>query len=182
MIQLIPVTQSSNLNSEFRAIYEQAFPPDERREWDQLCNLFENPDFSMNEVYQNKTFIGFISVWNLSFFHFIEHFAIRKTEQGKSYGTQVIDQLISTGSKRIILEVEEPFTDSAVKRISFYERLNFSIVSDEYHQPPYSAGQNKVKMLLMSYPEKINSIDFSKIKALIYEHVYNFKESQTRND
>jgi len=76
----------------------------------------------------------------------------------------------------VILEVEEPFTDVAKKRIAFYERLNFRISEQEYYQPPYSVGKNRVKMLLMSYPEKLDPNKFTTIKNKIYQTVYSHNE------
>ncbi|HZL08392.1 MAG TPA: GNAT family N-acetyltransferase [Prolixibacteraceae bacterium] len=176
MIQLLPITNSAELNVDFKQIYEEAFPPDERREWQQLTELLTNSIFTLNEIYFQHQFIGFISIWNLNEFSFIEHFAIRDTERGKGFGTQVIQQIIAQNPGPVILEVEEPLTDMAQKRISFYENLNFSVSEEDYYQPPYSIGKNKVKMQLMSYPEKIRHEDFAENQSKIYQLVYHFKE------
>ena len=78
-------------------------------------------------------------------------------------------------SKPVILEVEEPFTETARKRILFYERLNFSVNNQSYFQPPYSNDKNSVKMLLMSYPKKIDSKYFEKTKTQIHDLVYGYR-------
>jgi hypothetical protein len=140
-----------------------------------LLELFGNKQFSLNEIYHQARFLGFITVWDFEEFSFIEHFAIQATEQGKGYGTQAINQLLSMNSKLFVLEVEEPFTETARKRISFYERLNFSVNNQSYFQPPYSLYKNSVKMLLMSYPSKIETSDFERIKTQIHDSVYGFR-------
>lgn len=171
-IELIRVTDSLELNPELRTIYEQAFPPNERREWAQFTELLTNPDFFLETIHHQKNLIGILTIWNLHEFRFVEHFAIRENERGKGLGTEVVNQLLTESSVPVILEVEEPITETAQKRIHFYERFNFSACKSEYFQPPYSIDKNKVKMLLMSYPDKINNQDFPQIKARIYRSVY----------
>lgn len=175
MIQLHPVINPDKLNSDFKQIYKASFPEDERREWTQLLELLGNAQFSLNEIYDQQKFLGFISIWNLNEFRFIEHFAIRDEEQKKGYGTQTIEQVLSMSSKPVILEVEEPFTNTARKRISFYERLNFSVNAGSYFQPPYSIKKNSVKMILMSYPTIIYPEYSERIKARIHDRVYGYK-------
>ena len=116
--------------------------------------------------------MGFISIWNLTEFNFIEHFAIRATEQGKGYGTQTMAHVLSTNSKPIVLEIEEPLTETARKRMEFYERLNFTVNDFSYFQPPYSIGKSSIKLLLMSHPTKIYPEDFEKIRDRIHVCVY----------
>ncbi len=177
MIQLIPVIQTIYINSKLRQIYEEAFPLDERRDWNQLMGLTGNSNFCLNEIYFENRLIGFISVWNLGEFSFIEHFAILKDERGKGFGSLALTRIIAQNYTPFILEVEEPHNLINKKRISFYENMGFKVVQDDYYQPPYSAGKNKVKMLLMSYPEAINNLEFKKIKGLIYDLVYNYNTS-----
>jgi ribosomal protein S18 acetylase RimI-like enzyme len=175
MIQLHPVTNLDKLNFDLKQIYETSFPADERREWTQLLELLNYTQFSLNEIYDQQKFLGFISIWNLTEFSFIEHFAIRVDEQGKGYGTQAIKQVLSMNSKPVILEVEEPFTENARKRIAFYERLNFTVNNFSYFQPAYSAEKNCIRMLLLSHPTRIYPEDFERIKDRILDRVYGYK-------
>jgi hypothetical protein len=173
-IRLIRLTHSSELTHEFRTIYEEAFPPDERREWLQIIDLLSNPSFNFLGIYDLKRIIGLLSVWNLDEFHFVEHFAIQDIDRGKGFGNQVIQQLQGQILTPIILEVEEPFTEMAQKRVAFYKRLNFHVCDLEYYQPPYSISKTCVKMLLMSFPVKLFHDSLIQIKARIYDSVYHF--------
>lgn len=175
MIKLFPVTHTNELNAEVREIYESAFPEDERREWAQLLTLITNPAFRFNLIFSEQILIGLISLWNFEEFVFIEHFAIRDSERGKGYGTEVIQNIISMAIP-VVLEVEEPLSEMAIKRIRFYERLHFTVSQGEYFQPPYSKDKQMVKMLLMSYPQKLLAANFESTKKLIHEHVYKFQE------
>lgn len=175
MIKLFPVTDTNELNAEVREIYESAFPEDERREWVQLLTLITIPAFRFNLIFNEQILIGLISLWNLEEFVFIEHFAIRDSERGKGYGTEVIRNIISMAIP-VVLEVEEPSSAMAIKRIRFYERLHFSVSQGEYFQPSYSNDKQMVKMLLMSYPNELLPSNVESTKKLIHEHVYKFQE------
>lgn len=176
MIKLLPVSDSMELNDVLKQIYEDSFPPDERREWFEINELIQYPNFIFYRIFINDELIGLISVWNLTHFVFIEHFAIHKKLRGKSLGTQVINQIIAETNKTVIVEVEEPFSGTAQRRIVFYERLGFVVCNGIYYQPPYSAEKNKVKMLLMSYPNLLTTIEFTEVKSLIYRIVYKVPE------
>lgn len=177
MLQLAPVIHPADFTSAFKAIYEEAFPPDERRDWNEFCSLVDNPDFHLSGIYRTLKLIGFLSIWKLNEFSFIEHFAILKAERGKGCGTQMLNHVLKQIREPVILEVEEPFTEMARKRIGFYTNLNFCLNRESYDQPPYSPGKNKVKMLLMSYPECIKTVNFDKIKTQIYDTVYKYNEN-----
>ncbi len=113
MIQLIPVSNSMGLNDDLKRIYINSFPPDERRDWQEMKELLHHSNFSL-----------------------------------------------------------EPANDAALRRIAFYERLGFSVCEGIYCQPPYSADKNEVKMLLMSFPERILTLELTEIKTQIYREVY----------
>jgi hypothetical protein len=74
--------------------------------------------------------------------------------------------------------VEESITDDARRRIAFYESIGFSVCEGIYYQPPYSPDKNKVKMLLMSFPENILPPEFDEIKTRIYREVYQQKDPE----
>jgi hypothetical protein len=173
-IRLIRLTDSSELTHKFRIIYEEAFPPDEQREWLQIIDLLSNPSFNFFGIFDRERIIGLLSVWNLDEFHFVEHFAIQDTDRGQGFGNQVIQLLQCRISTPLILEVEEPLTEMAQKRVAFYKRLNFHLCDLEYYQPPYSISKIRVKMLLMSFPEKLFQDSLLQVKARIYDSVYQF--------
>lgn len=174
MIKIVPVSSPIDLSDELLQIYSQSFPADERREWAEIPELLCCTHFTLKRVCKNHETIGLIAVWDFSDFVFIEHFAIRKSARGQGIGSEVLKMVLAENQKPIILEAEEPFTDEARRRIVFYERLGFSVCECIYFQPPYSAGKNKVKMLLMSFPDKTTPPQFDKIKTLLYREVYKY--------
>jgi ribosomal protein S18 acetylase RimI-like enzyme len=172
MIQLITVSNSIELNDDIEQIYLNSFPSDERKEWQELKDLLNHPNFSLNKIVQGGKSIGLITFWDLPDFVFIEHFAIHESHRGKGTGVSVIKIITEEKPIKIVVEVEEPTTVSNRRRIAFYERLGFTLNEDVYYQPPYSTDKNEVKMLLMSYPEKIKTNNFEEIKTQIHQLVY----------
>lgn len=172
MIQLIPVTNSLELNDDLKQIYIESFPPDERREWHEIKELLHQPNFSFNKLLDGEKLIGLITTWNLPDFLFIEHFAIGKAMRGKGIGSQFLKQVIEGKSINVVVEVEEPINESARRRISFYERLEFLVCQGIYYQPPYSPEKSKVRMLLMSFPNRIPLSEIEEIKTQLYRQVY----------
>ncbi len=173
--KLIEISELKNLNDfddEFQQLYMQAFPADERRDWQQVIDLTTNKNHTIFQIYLETKFVGFIICWKFPEFFFIEHFAILPNERSKGYGLQALAKFIQEVLKPVVLEVEEPNSTAAIKRIQFYEKLNFRINTGIYFQPPYSNEKNAVKMLLMSFPKKLSENDFEKIKLQIYTIVY----------
>ena len=176
MIKLIPVSNSRELNKDLQQIYIDAFASDERREWHELMELLLQPNFTMNQVFDDQALIGLINFWDLQNFIFIEHFALNAEYRGNGIGSQVIKQITEENSARVVLEVEEPTDEYTRRRITFYGRLGFSPCENIYFQPPYAPDKSKVKMLLMSYPDRIIPLEFDRIKTQLYRDVYQLNE------
>ncbi len=52
-----------------------------------------------------------------------------------------MQSVLEAGLGHVILEVERVHDTDSQRRISFYERLGYSIVNIDYHQPPYRKGE-----------------------------------------
>lgn len=172
MIRLIPVSDSLDLGDDLQQIYVDSFPADERREWEKIHQLLNHPSYNLYKIRINKILVGLISIWRWPELIFIEHFALSIPTRGQGIGTQVIKQIMSENPLVIIIEVELPYTEQAIRRIAFYERLGFMLCQEDYYQPPYSPGMSKVKMLLMSFPHPLSREEFQAYKAKIYKDVY----------
>jgi ribosomal protein S18 acetylase RimI-like enzyme len=172
MIQLIPLLQAKAYEHSLKSIYHDSFPRDERRDWDELMNLTHYSHFNLYSIHKNNNPVGLITLWKWVELTFIEHFAIHNSLQGKGIGSEVLNQLKQKATTKIILETEEPTTADAQRRIAFYNRLGFQICNEEYYQPPYSTDKKAVKMLLMSYPDKLTRKEFTTIRSKLYKEVY----------
>ena len=103
-------------------LYLSAFPAEERRDVSDLVRLMcGEPRFHVLAAYDEAGFAGFITYWDFSAFRYVEHFAISDACRGKGYGGAVIEHVKSATDLPILLEVEPPVTEQAVRRIRFYE-------------------------------------------------------------
>lgn len=93
--------------------------------------------------------VGFIIWWNIQDWRFIEHFAISSETRGKGYGAEVMRHYLEISEGKLLLEVEPAITPDAFRRISFYERMGFSLIDVAYRQPSYVEKDLSYPMHLM---------------------------------
>lgn len=160
-----------NLLHEIWNIYEYSFPENERRDLESHKQIMNNPLYHLVPLKNQDRIIGFIAYWDLDDFVFIEHLAIKRGLRGKGYGSKTINKMTSLFPK-IILEVEEPETEEARKRIRFYQKHGFYLNSYPYLQPPYKPQDAPVPLLLMSFPSKMDELEFCKAREIMYTKVY----------
>lgn len=134
-----------------KKLYEDAFPPHERRDWATLLKLIPaTKEMHLDLVFTANENIGLITWWEIEGCHFIEHFAIDAALRGQNYGALVLKHYQELLQGTIILEVEHPEDSFAVRRIAFYERLGYHTLSLPYHQPSYADPKQSFPFLLMS--------------------------------
>lgn len=172
MIELNAVSDQKDLDDELKQIYLDSFPDNERREWSEMKQLLIHSLFNVFRITRNKVLIGIITCWKWPDLLFIEHFALKELERSQGAGTRVLKQIIEQNPSTIIVEVEEPDTVQAKRRIAFYQRIGFILCPQKYYQPPYTPGNEMIKMWFMSYPELLNDNKFTIIKKQIYKEVY----------
>ena len=151
---------------------EENFIEDERRDRAAALEVLSKKEYTAYSIYDGNALIGFITVWELSGFAFIEHFVIKAPHRNKGYGADTLE-LIKKKFTRVVLEAEIPVEDIQKRRIEFYKRCGFVKNDFDYLQPAYRKGGEKVPLVLMSYPEKLDAKDA--IISQIYEKVYSKK-------
>lgn len=166
-----------NRFDEFYEILEEAFPVTERRAKEGQKLLLEDADYTIWAKLSEKQKIeAILAVWTLENSLFIEHFAVAKELRGKGTGTCLLKQFLKAQSQKIILEVELPDYEMAEKRIAFYKQLGFCLNEYEYFQPPMQKGQEKMPLMIMSYPDFLDTQSFEDFKKAVYQKVYKVKE------
>ncbi|MBO5896355.1 MAG: GNAT family N-acetyltransferase [Clostridia bacterium] len=167
-----------NVNEEtFSAVYEKmcaAFPLEERREFTDQSECMTDKRFRFLEIYENADPVGFIALWVLCGFVFIEHLAIDEDKRAGGYGTRAIELVKELYNVPLILEAEAPETEQQIKRIRFYERLGFKVNSYPYEQPSYHGGDG-VPLLVLSYPVLLNCEEFENFIAETRNSAYKKK-------
>ncbi len=167
MIQLQPSMQPS---AEAKALFDEAFPLAERRPWPKQLQLLAERKLQLVELRKDGAFAGFVFYWWLTSFSFIEYIAIAPAARGGGAGSYVM-QLMADKLGAIVLEVEPPDTEQAIRRIHFYERLGYHTFPDLYEQPPHHPGYGPLPLRLM-YLHLPEDLTFATIKQTLYKEVY----------
>ena len=147
---------NSNYLSSILHLYLEAFPRDERREWNTINDIIEffklhSDRFNIIIVISDNQFAGFLFYWDFGTHIYVEHLAIVKQMRSRSLGSQLIRYAMTEIRPDILLEVEHPDSPQAIRRIEFYNRLGFSLHKDiPYIQPPYSPSQSPTPLILMT--------------------------------
>lgn len=152
MFTFSPVTKT-----DFEEIFHKmisAFPYEERRDSCDQEKCFDDNRFKYLKLTDNNNTVGFITLWLLDGFVYVEHLAVDKEFRGKGYGSLALELLKKTYNQPIILEVEKPLTPTQKKRVLFYEKAGFKMNDYPYIQPSYHGGEG-VPLELMSYPHTI---------------------------
>jgi len=149
--------------------YCSSFPQDERRDWDKLSPLFSHPKVKIISVLHEAQNIGYLIIWELTDYAFVEHFEVFPPYRSQKLGSYITGYLFEN-YPRIILEIEpEHLDDDAKRRYAFYQRNGFTLIDEMYVQPSYGEGKKPLNLwLLANYsPENLE-----KIKDEIYDVVY----------
>lgn len=158
------------------SLMEKAFPPTERRTKAGQRALFHHSGYSYRILQdEGKNFLGFLAVWDLGEFRFVEHFAVNEAARGKGIGGKALQMWMQEADTPVILEVEPPETETARRRIGFYQRLGLHLNDFPYTQPSMQEGQPPIPLQIMSWPETIKEEAFRPWQERIYQAVYGKK-------
>lgn len=149
--------------------YTTTFPIDEQRNKGQFLDLFSNPKVRFMSVVHESETIGYLILWELSSFVFVEHFEVFEAFRSKKLGSHIMNHLLEN-YPRIILEIEPAeLNEDAKRRYSFYQRNRFELIDTTYIQPSYGDGKQSLNLwLLANYsPENVEELK-SEICTTVY--------------
>jgi GNAT superfamily N-acetyltransferase len=106
----------------------------------------------------------------------VEHFAVNPVLRNGGVGSRMLKALKEDAEKMIILEVEPPIEEIAVRRVRFYERNGFFFNDYPYIQPSMGEGRKETPLFLMSTERKIDEEEYRMIRNTLYTKVYGKKD------
>ncbi len=156
-------------------LYLESFPKEERRPWDEVLGLLaQEKAFSLQIIVQQEgkqqAFVGFLSQWNLSDeWLFVEHFALSSELRNQGLGAESLRLLQKlNASQTIILECEPPTNELTTRRLNFYARQGFHVLSTSYEQPSYyPSAEGELKQNIQLYLLGNRSLFPSQISPII---------------
>lgn len=173
-MQLIPLHTAHLLYADAERLMTEAFPPEERRPADRQREMTDrNPNFHAHAVTLDGRFAGLLNLWMLDGFDYVEHLATLPEMRGHGLGRCILQRLTEGTERPVVLEVEPPTHELAVRRIGFYRRCGFiAWERQRYMQPPYSAHQPSIPLILMVYGNLDEEKDFYRVQREIHRKVY----------
>jgi ribosomal protein S18 acetylase RimI-like enzyme len=160
---------------EFEAVkrlYLSAFPPEERREYNELIQQLYIEECAVNLIIAGEKTAGFCIVWDFNDFVYLEHFAIEPELRGLGIGEETLSLIRRNFNKPVILETEHPLDEISNRRIEFYRRNGFRLLHRPYQQPSYDGIKPEVEMKLMSTGVDFTSEELDSFIDIIRKKVY----------
>lgn len=136
-----------------KRVYESSFPPEEQREWTQICHPSLEGRPKLYAILADGHLAGLITLWRFERFAYIEHLAIDPRLRGYGIGNKAIRLIIDRiRQSPLVVEIEPPRADKpeTVSRHKFYQKLGFQTIEESYIQPPYADGLPSVALHLMA--------------------------------
>jgi len=152
-------------------IMGEAFPAAETRDDAGQRALLGRPDYAVYAAGEARV-LGFLAVWRLPDFDFIEHFAVDAAVRGRGLGGAMLDELLAQGGRRAVLEAEPPESELARRRVGFYRRHGFSVNPYPYVQPPLRGEKMGVPLLVLSTGGALTEAEFGRCRAQLLRTVY----------
>lgn len=165
-------TESEQELEVIKKLYLSAFPPSERREFEQLKSLIYNQECAINLIFDFGKLAGVVVFWNFPKFIFLEHLAVEPEMRNQGTGKRVLGLIQKTCNKPVILETEIPGDEISRRRIDFYERNGFSKLTRTYFQPSYGNNKPEVELILMSTNSDFSETELDEIIGEMRKKVY----------
>ena len=131
------------------ALMQQSFPLAEYRSFADTQALLSRGDYELLVHADADGIIGLIAHWKLDDFLFVEHFAVSEQRRDNGIGGALMKAYVDAALLPVILEVEADDSPIAKRRITFYQRLGFTLSSFGYEQPCLQGGESHIPLLLM---------------------------------
>lgn len=170
------VTINNKSDLEFvEKLYIESFPANERRPVLELHHVMQDDNRFIVYllVNEDEVRVGFITLWDLDTFLFIEHFAVSPEQRNGGSGTKSLEALFTETTLPLVGEIELPeFSDFAARRYKFYKKNGFDIWDMDYAQPPYIEGFESIPMKILTYRDLGFPANFEAVRDTIYKNVY----------
>lgn len=171
MIHLTRITQSDDIRlKQLISLYEEAFPPEERRAIGQLSHLIDhNEAMFLNAIECDGDLAGLFIYWEMGSFYYLEHLAVFAHLRNKKIGEQVLDFAAHALPGVRLLEVEPADNEMATRRINYYKRNGYEVLTQDYIQPSYATAEDACALWIMGNEKPLHlEQHIERIKTEIY--------------
>lgn len=131
------------------ALYETAFPANERRDGEWQVRALAQTEYHMCAAAEDGKLTAIAFYWLHGEELFLEHLAVAPELRGRGIGAALLREIRDLPGK-LILEIEKPVDAPTRRRQRFYEHMGLTLSRFGYDAPPYQAGEADCPLQLMS--------------------------------
>ena len=131
------------------ALYEAAFPANERRDAEWQARALAQDAYYMCAAAEDGALCAIAFYWMHGGELFLEHLAVAPGLRGRGIGAALLREIRELPGK-LILEIEKPDDAETQRRLRFYEREGLTLAPFGYDAPGYQAGTGDCALQLMS--------------------------------
>lgn len=174
MIEFVRITKKEDpLLKRLKQTYKDAFPYGERRDMDEVDDLLvHNPLTTVNAIFNDGEYVGFLTYWTFDDFIYAEHFGIEKNLRNNGIGGKAFFKFVSEAPYPVVGEVERPVDDLTRRRVEFYERMGIRLYDHPYLHPAFHPDTQKLEVCMVSYGDIDLEKEFDRIERYLYKYVY----------
>lgn len=159
---------------DFYKLLAASFPPSEIRNYEGQKNLLNLEQYEIYILKENQEILAFFAEWSNDDFRFIEHLAVNPAFRSQGLGSKTLQAYHAQDNRPVILEVEIPEDEVSKKRIKFYEKNGYELTDFKYNQPILNKGYDTVPLVLMTYPNLLDTKDLQQAKLWLDQTVYKY--------
>lgn len=130
-----------------------------------------DPRFHCQIFYQDGLLLGFIFWWECGAQIYIEHLAINPALRGRNYGSRLLAEFCERAGKTVVLEIDPPEDEIAVRRLRFYQGLGFCLNDYAHVHPPYQPDYEGHALRVLSYPAPLDEEDYLSFNQMLVQTV-----------
>ena len=165
-----------DMAAQLLCLMKDAFPPAERRTEEEFRQLFSHPQVQVLCAREETKLHGFMFLWVLDDFVFVENFAVLPSSRNLGLGSSLLEQLRELYRLPVILEVEPPEDELTRRRVGFYQRNGFFLNDANYLLPClHEEILHSVPLMIMSAPKALTDAACQQAIAQLYSTVYEGK-------
>ena len=154
--------------------YKSSFPIHEQRSDAAQEAVMESEEYQFNVISDADKDVGALLCWETEKFIYVEHFYIYPHYRGEGWGSRALEMLCTRG-KTVILEIDPPVDEVAIRRKRFYERCGFAENDAAHIHPPYREGYEGHELTVMSYPRKLTAGEYEAFNTYLRNTVMKYK-------
>ena len=154
------------------AIYRESFPRNERRSFDRQQAAFRSDRYRLNAYLENGKIVGLAGYWDFPDYVYVEHLAVDSGLRGGGYGGRMLEDLLRSVAKTVVLEIEPVEDEATARRLRFYERAGFRVNSHAHRQYKYHDDDpDDFALTVLSYPDEISAEQYERFDRDLRETV-----------